>query len=109
MTYLAEIDLRAGANGFIRPLGKLPVIPEKLRIVMAVTEALSQFLATPHTLMEERKSEGHNTDQFPGDGYEKVLDVCRSGLCALTCSPRVRARPWHCSDDAALLGALRIP
>jgi hypothetical protein len=38
---------------------------------MAVTEALSQFLATANVLMEERKSEGHNTDQFPGDGHEK--------------------------------------
>jgi hypothetical protein len=52
-------------------LGKLPVCPEKLQIVMAVTEALSQFLATANAFMEERKSEGHNTDQFPGDGHEK--------------------------------------
>jgi len=59
--------------------------------------------------MEERKSEGHNTDQFPGDGHDKVLDVCRALLRALTCSPRVRARPWHCGDDVTLLGGLRIP
>jgi hypothetical protein len=39
-------------------LGKLPVCPEKLQIVMAVTEALSQFLATANAFMEERKSEG---------------------------------------------------
>jgi hypothetical protein len=52
-------------------LGKLPVCPKKLRIVMAVTEALSHFLATGNPFMEERKSEGHNTDQFPGDGHEK--------------------------------------
>jgi hypothetical protein len=54
---------------------------------MAVTEALSQFPAIRQALMEERKSEGHNTDQFPGDGHEKVLDVCRTGLCAFTLPP----------------------
>jgi hypothetical protein len=52
-------------------LGKLPVCPEKLQIVMAVTEALSQVLATANAFMEERKSEGHNTDKLPGDGHEK--------------------------------------
>ena len=69
---------------------------------MAITEALSQFLATPRVLMEERKSEGHSTDQFPGDGHEKILD--RTGLCALTRRPWVRSRPWRRSDDVALLG-----
>jgi hypothetical protein len=54
--------------------------------------------------MEERKSEGHNTDQFPGDGHEKILDVRRTGLCALNCRPWVRPRPWRRSDDVALLG-----
>ena len=38
-------------------LGKLPVCPEKLRIVMAVTEVPSQCLATANAFLEERKSE----------------------------------------------------
>jgi hypothetical protein len=56
------------------------------------------------------KARAINTDQFPGDGHEKILDVCRSRLCALTCSARVRVRPWHRSDDVALLErAAQIP
>ena len=56
----------------------------------------------------KRESEGQNTDQFPGDGHEKILDVCRGRLRALTCGAWVRARREHCGDDVALLGALRI-
>jgi hypothetical protein len=71
---------------------------------MAITEALSQFLATTHALMEGRKSEGRNTDHFPGDGHEKVLDVCCTGVCALTRRTGVFPRSWRSSDDVALLG-----
>jgi hypothetical protein len=64
-------EVASSNNEAIAALGKLPVCPEKLQIVMAVTEALSQFLATANAFMEERKSEGHNTDKLPGDGHEK--------------------------------------
>jgi hypothetical protein len=75
---------------------------------MAITETRSWFLANQDVpIGSTRKSEGHNTDQLPGDGHE-VLDVYRSRLFALACRPWLRARRWHCSDDAAVLGALRF-